>query len=429
MSEPDPAYKFSNRTTPTWEVELLISGVAVFAMLQLPGLLDDRMLALEPRVGTEWRQALILFYIYAKSAAVVMAATFVLHLLMRALWIALVGVDSVYPQGVRTDRMNMGPIQSGLTRGQDLSMAAAIERADNRASVVFALGVMVALMFASICLVFPGTVVLIILANLMMGWSLDPLLVFMALFLFLLVPFVIAVSVDRSIGNRLRPDTTAYRLTHGALHLFTRMGMGPGNNLMMSVLASNGGMKRMQAVIFGIMMLAILGVGASYVAIRKPELLGSYGLFPKSTTLQLDSAHYDDLRDPALDGVLPYVQSKVIRGPYLELTVPYDALRSAPAMRRCAAPDKRHREQRAAALLACLGKLHAVSLDGTALGDLRYEIASDSRGDRPALLAMVDVRALSPGRHELQVSRPARADKKPDKDDPDPGFYRIPFWR
>lgn len=428
MSEAD-ARPHANRTTPTWEVELLISGVAVFAMLQLPGLLDDCMLALEPRVGAEWRQALILSYIYAKSAAVVMAATFVLHLLMRALWIALVGVDSVYPQGVRTDRMNMGPIQSGLMQGQDLSMKAAIERADNRASVVFALGVLVALMFAGICAIFPGTVVLIILANLAMGWSLDPLLVFMALFGFVLVPFVIAVSVDRSIGKRLRPGTTAYRLTQGALQLFTRMGMGPSNNLMMSVLASNGGMKRMQAVIFGIMMLAILGVGASYVAIRKPELFGSYGLFPRSTALQLDSAHYEDLRDPLQDGVFPYVQSRVIRGPYLVLTVPYDTLRSEPAMRRCTAPGKEHKEQRAEALLGCLAKLHAVSLDGLALADLHYEIASDSRGDRPALLAMIDIRTLAPGRHELQVARPARMDKKPDKDEPDPGFYRIPFWR
>ena len=31
------------RTARTWEVELLISGVAVFAMLQLPGWLDDRV--------------------------------------------------------------------------------------------------------------------------------------------------------------------------------------------------------------------------------------------------------------------------------------------------------------------------------------------------------------------------------------------------
>ena len=95
MSETDSPRGLPAKTTPTWEVELLISGVAVFAMLQLPGLLDDWLLALEPRVGGDWRMVLILAYIYAKSAVVVLAATFVLHLLLRAIWIALVGLHSV----------------------------------------------------------------------------------------------------------------------------------------------------------------------------------------------------------------------------------------------------------------------------------------------------------------------------------------------
>lgn len=78
-------------TARTWEVELLISGVAVFAMLQLPGWLDDGMFALSPRLNDDWQIVVKLSYFYAKSAAVVLAVTFALHLLLRAQWIALVG--------------------------------------------------------------------------------------------------------------------------------------------------------------------------------------------------------------------------------------------------------------------------------------------------------------------------------------------------
>ena len=42
---------------------------------------------------------------------------------------------------------------------------------------------------------------------------------------------------------------------------------------------------------------------------------------------------------------------------------------------------------------------------------------------------MIDLRELAPGRHELHVARPPRGDRPPDKDDPDPGFDRIPFWK
>jgi hypothetical protein len=63
------------------------------------------------------------------------------------------------------------------------------------------------------------------------------------------------------------------------------------------------------------------------------------------------------------------------------------------------------------------------------LNDLRYQIASDPRTDRPALLAMIDVRDLPRGRHEIRIARPPRIDRKPDKDDPDPGYDQIPFWK
>src|SRR5690606_17387470 len=144
----------SRRTTPTWEVELLISGVAVFAMLQLPGWLDDRMFALEPRLDEDWRIVLALSYFYAKSAAVVLAATFAMHLMLRAQWIALVGVHSVYPQGIRLDRLRMGPIQRSIETERQGTTEAAIERADNRSSVAFAIGVSVALIIASVCVIF-----------------------------------------------------------------------------------------------------------------------------------------------------------------------------------------------------------------------------------------------------------------------------------
>ena len=63
------------------------------------------------------------------------------------------------------------------------------------------------------------------------------------------------------------------------------------------------------------------------------------------------------------------------------------------------------------------------------LPGLRYEIASDPRTDRPALLAMIDVRNLAPGRHDLRIARPPRGDRRPDNDNPDPGFDAIAFWR
>ncbi|MEO5827515.1 MAG: hypothetical protein ABIQ48_02720, partial [Luteimonas sp.] len=65
-----------------------------------------------------------------------------------------------------------------------------------------------------------------------------------------------------------------------------------------------------------------------------------------------------------------------------------------------------------------------VRLDGKPLSALRFDAGSDARTDRPGLMAMIDVRTLGPGRHELRI---ARTDPNPDK--PADGDYVIPFWR
>ena len=423
MNEPDHA--LSVRTTPTWEVELLISGVAVFAMLQLPGWLDDRVFALSPRMGEDWQMILRMLYLYAKSAAVVLAITFALHLLMRAHWIALVGMHSVFPMGVRLDKLRMGPIQRAVEEARPDSAIDAIERADNRASVVFAIGVSIASMIATICVFIAVAILPVLLLSRAFGLGMNPMNLIVGVFAVSILPYAIASMLDYGLAGRLRPGGLPYRAIGAILGFYSRSGMGRRNNQILAILTSNGGERRMMALVFGIMIAAIVGVAAAYAVMRKQVDIGTYALFPGAGASRIDPAHYDDQRDPSRDDPLPYVQAMTIAGPYLKLVVPYDPRRDEGAMRDCRVPGNAKAAQRTNILLACLSALHPVSLDGKPLPGLRYETASDPRADRPALLAMIDVRALAPGRHELQVSRPPRSGKE---EEDGLSFDRIPFW-
>jgi len=431
MNEVESSSHLSRRTTPTWEVELLISGVAVFAMLQLPGWLDDRVFALEPRLSDDWRLVLMLFYIYSKSAAIVLAVTFALHLFLRALWIALVGMHSVYPQGILMDRLRMGPIQRRIEESRHDTTSDAIERADNRASVVFAIGVSIAQIIVAVCVVFCGTLLVATFLTNALGLQVDTFALMGGAFALFMVPYAIVTWIDQASAKR-PTGPAASRTIERILRFYTWAGMGRRNNHIIAILTSNGGERRMMAVVVGVMMATLIGVSTTYFAMRSGIPLGSYSMFPDSTRRAVDPAHYDDQRDPARAGAAPYVQSAIVTGPYLKLVVPFRPARDEPAMRkRCAAqlgaPDDD--EALATARLSCLQSLHPVTLDGEAVADLRYEIASDPRTDRPALLAMIDVRDLPRGRHELRIARPLRADRARKKDDRDPGFDAIPFWR
>jgi hypothetical protein len=430
MTDIDPAYPLPRRTTPTWEVELLISGVAVFAMLQLPGLLDDAVMALEPRLGIDLRQILLLSYIYAKSAAVILAMTFVIHLFLRARWIALVGMHSVHPDGIRLDALRLGPIQREVEHAIDTPIPERIERADNLATTVFAIGVMLAAMlvgiaFAATSIYATGAIV----ASLGNG-DLSALTVMMALFAIVMAPFGLLVLFDRHLAARLPPDSRLRRIAKALFRGYARIGFSRTGNSIMALLASHGGDRRAILLTTGVMFVALAGSGASLAMLRKPELFGNYARFPRIDTGSIETAHYDDQRDPARDGATPYIQSSVIVGPYVKLVVPYRPRFDDPAMRRdCPHMEAKPDDVVAQARLACLQRIRGVTLDGKPLANLQYEVASDARTDRPALLAMIDVRDLPRGRHELRIARPLRADGDADDDKADPGYDRIAFWR
>lgn len=412
---PDDPSALPRDTTPTWEVELLISGVAVFAMLQLPGLLDDLVFAWRPRFDATAGELVWLLYIYTKSAALILAATFVIHLLLRAHWIALVGLHSIHPRGVDWNRMDLGPRGREIESARFGDVPGLIERADNRATTVFALGVILGSFLTGIALLVVAAMALLMLLGTRAGLAVDPAWVGLA-FAAVMVGYALVQALDRRLGERLARGGRGDRVLRGLLRAYAAAGMGVGRNPGLAILSSRHGRRRIVLLIVSVLMAAMLMVTASYFALRQPEAFGSYGAFPNADGQPgrvLDPAHYDDRRNPARDPLVPFILSAVALGPYLELVVPYDPRRDAAWLQAgCALPRQ---------ALACLQHGRAVLLDGRPVPGLAFDIGRDARTDRPALVAMIDIRALARGRHELRIQR-SPGPTLPAED-------RIPFWR
>ena len=413
-------------TTPTWEVELLISGVAVFAMLQLPGWLDDQLFALVPRLSTDFAGVVVALYMYLKTAAVILAVTFALHLLLRAHWIALVGMHSVYPDGVLWERLRMGPVQRDIDKRRHGSSADSIEHADNRATVVFAIGVMLATRLLAISLVVAVVFALIMAGLTLTGLHVNMFLVFSLCLATLVLLLFGAHAIDRRFGARLRDGGTLQRGLAAIFRYSGSFGIGYRSEVM-SLLASHNNERCINRLIFVVFAVLFTAVTIGLNSMKKPLQAGSYGLFPRSVddSRTLRSNHYDDQRDPLHDPARPFVQSAVIEEPYLRLTVPYQPQQDAPDIERhctgaLALPEG---DARGDALLECLTRLRAVSLDGKPLTALHYDVGSDPRTRRPALQAMIDVRSLASGRHVLRVERAPGNDGAGDSADV------ITFWR
>ena len=149
-------------TSPTWELELFLSGAFVFAMMQLPGLIEQLFVALEPHTTDRANQVLFTGVLYGKAIAFTLIGMFLLHLIARAYWIALLGLQSVFPQGIRWKEMKIGPVGQEVFRAAMPDIGRLIARIDNFCSIVFSVGLVIVFVFvfSTIIVVAPSIVTL-----------------------------------------------------------------------------------------------------------------------------------------------------------------------------------------------------------------------------------------------------------------------------
>ncbi|MFT3913764.1 MAG: hypothetical protein QM704_06550 [Anaeromyxobacteraceae bacterium] len=307
-------------TTPTWEMELLLSGATVFGLLQLPGVIDPPFFKLMMRLDDGLGPGVTVLWLYLRTSILTLSATFVVHLALRAYWAALVGMRSVYPGPIRWERLRVGPIQREAVERDLADVEARIEASDNRATRVFGLGVA-----AAFLILLPLAFVAV---GVGLGWAIHrlggpeatPSTIFAALGV-LIVPFAVLAFVDRRLGKRIGPG----RLRRGlasAFRAYYRIGFGGAANPLVALFQSAEGTARTMFILVGTMVLAIVLVMNQFRAAMGDETVGDYAGLPEDDAGALQSSspqHYASQRQPGLVLPVPYIPDRVVKGPYVEL--------------------------------------------------------------------------------------------------------------
>lgn len=428
----DPARQFPGRTTPTWEIELLLSGATVFALVQLAGSLPEWGGYLLPRLSALWQQVVGLGLVYFQTGVIVLCVAFVLHLMLRAYWVALVGMDSVYPGGLKPKRLRGGPIGREWVLQGWLPMSEQIERADNNASVVFGLGIGLARVMVYVT--FLGTFSLLFGLGLAaaVGQAEHAGTWMTVLMMLVFVPYMLALAVDRFLGHRLTPGGWVWRAIRGVHAAISAMGFGRESSPLVTIYTTNVGEDRGNWIVFGLVGLAAVASFLTLDMLSDDLGPGAYGDFP---TISVEAAstighlHYASQHEPGESPRSPFLPDMQARGRYLPLVVPYLPVRHRHLLRNCEAgdPDTGDQDTKpadAAALLGCLAGGFQVTLDGEPLA-VSPELYSDARRDLRGLLYMIPLAGQSRGRHELVII--LTPDVAPAEGEPPP-TWRIPYW-
>jgi len=428
-----------------WELELLISGAVVFALLQLPGQVDAWYERLRPTLAEVGSGGISMLYLYVKLILYTLIGSFLLHLAIRAYWVGMIGLESAFPAGIRWERTQLGPVGRQVQQRRIPSLQAFIDRADRAASVVFGMGLTSALLF----------LLSIVLGGLAWGAALAVSRVFfggrhmngvlLALGLLVSVPQMLLSVVDRRLEGRVAPGSRRWRALERA---YSWLYVVQGSALFapaMLTLFSNFGRRRAVPVFVAVMYSLVAFALVKDVLVARGRVSADAYLFVPENPgrLGVEADYYEDKRGAGEVVTLPSIQSDVVREPYVRLFIPYAPgvhnqllPRRCPGVRpftgggvRLDAPGvPAEQPAQAQAVLSCWARVQPVALNGRPVAaPLRFyrHPVSGLRG----VVAHIPTAGLPRGENLLTVTRlptvgeiEGRLPRRPL-----PPHY-IPFW-
>lgn len=456
-------------TAPTWEVELLLSGATLFTLMQLPEWLNNQLGFWAMRLGEAGLYVASFGMIYAKVIVFAIIVTLIVHLLTRGMWVAAIGLRSVYPRGIRWRSLRHGVRFRAHARSRLPTLKRIIDRSDDFASQMFAVA---ALMVVMTLFSLMGTAFILSIA-----WLVSTL-VFGGAYLGELSLLLVAVIVlgqvaasfaDRRAKQRGRGRRAPLRWVFAVFRFQLFMPFARLSSALMLVFTSHFGSVRGTVILVVVMYALIVASVIDLAWQREGARLGVGGaLAALDGENVIADAHYADRRGgEARYALEPYIDSVQTQNDYLQLVIPFHPRRHPQALEAdCPGAfeatqvtdgeletvleqegqagehgtqredvDRAEQSRQAAmsALLACAWRLHAPKIDGVAVQDVELHLLPAADQQQAAFAAWLPLHGLPRGRHVLELERlptPAASVPFGRKEARPPGVaWKIPFWR
>ncbi len=92
----------------SWEPEILLSGIVLYGMFQLPTALDQFLFFFSSNIFS-YVNAMDILVVLFEMGVYWMIMGLILHLICRGLWIGVVGLSYTFPKGIDTSKVNFQP--------------------------------------------------------------------------------------------------------------------------------------------------------------------------------------------------------------------------------------------------------------------------------------------------------------------------------
>ncbi|MEO8010596.1 MAG: hypothetical protein ABI650_03020, partial [Dokdonella sp.] len=351
----------------TDELELIISGISLVALVSLPGWLFEQWVRLDVHVDGFRGLFVELGFPFAIGLCYTLAAAFLVHLVTRAYWVGLIGLKSVFPQGIRWDRVtSQGPIMREWLRARVSDLDPFIDASDRFASTVFAV---VSLVTLSFIWFFVPLAAFALIVDFIERFTTIPESAVAAVFtgfFFAIASISLLLSfLDRCVGwlqSCGRKPAPALIATVRALSRLQGWFYPQRLLLPVQLVFESNLPKHTFSIAFGTIIAFTTVIGVTQL--RTASEFTRVGDYPFATSNDVAAgfrtAHYENLRGSS-DALLrlPMIASDLVADPYLRVFLPYIPSRDNRILKERCAPagnDGGHR--------ACVASLWTAALDG-----------------------------------------------------------------
>ena len=416
-AEPEAMDRLRDRTD---ELELIISSLTIFALFSVPSWLFDKFADIYTHLSTSLAIASTVGITLLAGTSSVLAACFVVHLLARAYWVGLIGLRTVFPDGINWSKTpGLGPLSRQYYRDTLPDLDTVIQNTDRLASSLFAV-----ISMLTLSVLWFGTILIVTLVvsgavGARFGLTNAGMGIGTAVFLmvFLGIP-ILMYLLDRQLASRV-PRLRDSRIFAGLVRFLSRIaGFAYPRRLVLPVQLTLQSNTRPVAF-FGALTLSsivIVAVGSTRTAAWRNFTVS--GEFTYLDTAQVQegfrSTYYEDMPSP-LDRLRgwPRVDSFNQNGSFVRLFLPYYPVRDNLVLDQfCGGADE------APDRVACLRQLWTVGIDGKPVSMANFEPAERADLGMRGLIGLVPLTGLEPGLRRIEVVwNPSAAEEAAPLDD------------
>lgn len=401
-AESDALERLRDRTD---ELELIISSLTIFALFSLPGWLFEKIADTYTQLSTSLVIASTVGTSLLAGISYGLAACFVVHLMARAYWVGLIGLRTVFPDGINWSKTpGLGPLSRQYYRDTLPDLDTVIASTDRLASSLFAVISMLTLSLLWFTVILVGITVLSGTIGARFGLTNTGMAIGTAVlaFAFIGVP-VLVYLLDAQLASRL-PRLKDNRAFAGLVRVLRRIaGLAYPQRLVLPVQLTLQSNTRPVAFFVALILsiVVILVLGNLRTAAWRNFTLSSEYAYLDTTRVQrgLRSTYYEDMPSP-LDRLRawPRVDSFNQSGSFVRLFLPYQPLRDNLILDQLCGSAEEVDDP-----ADCLRQLWAVSIDGTPVSIETFEAAERADLKMRGLIGLVPLTGLEPGLRRIEV--------------------------